>query len=135
MMFRFTVLVLLGFAGGFAGVLYAARHFTTALAPPGEITSAEKELIERLVSKTLLDPQSARFDWLKSNGGASYCGEVHARNALGQYVGFSIDVKLDPAQTIVEVEEMANIPNDSPSFTSASRSCILSAIEPRSDLK
>jgi hypothetical protein len=135
MMFRFIVLILLGFAGGFAGVIHAARHSTTALAPPGELTSAEKELIERLVTKTLWDPQSARFDWLKSNGGASYCGEVHARNALGRYVGFSIDVKLDPAQTIVGVEESANIPNDSPAFSSASRSCILTAIEPKPDSK
>lgn len=58
------------------------------------LTAKERETIEKAVKRELLDPESARFKWMRLPPGTStksssitYCGLVNSKNSYGGYVG------------------------------------------------
>lgn len=67
-------------------------------------STAEVRLVETSVSRSLRDPESARFEAITrlsgSNGRTYFCGRVNAKNAYGGYVGFT-QFQFDPPSRII----------------------------------
>jgi hypothetical protein len=59
-----------------------------------ELTPTEKSILAKEFSKSLKDPDSAKFEWTKvpknwsGKSTLDYCATLNARNSFGGYVGF-----------------------------------------------
>lgn len=79
-------------SGAVAGLVVCAA--ASAQAPTwarAEVSQEEVGRVEAVVSRSLKDPESARFRGIfkleSSTGGEAYCGMVNARNSYGGYTG------------------------------------------------
>jgi hypothetical protein len=58
-----------------------------------ELSDAEKTALTHALSRTLKDPDSAKFQWvsvryLPGTQATDYCSLVNAKNSFGGYIGF-----------------------------------------------
>jgi hypothetical protein len=69
-----------------------------------DLAPAEKTALTHSLSKTLKDPDSAKFDWgpvkyVQGSASTEYCGIVNAKNSYGGYTGYQMYhaiISLDP---------------------------------------
>lgn len=109
---------------GFALLMYEAALFfplasspSRALADPSPaqraITAEDKIAVADAVRAKLKDPDSARFRWLPSASGLTYCGFVNSKNSFGGYTGFqpftTVLAEIDgkPSVTVIGIGDPA----------------------------
>lgn len=75
-------------------VLFLIAVITSHEAMARDLTLKEKAIIVKAVKRDLVDPESARFKWVKlapeintKDALAWYCGLVNSKNSFGGYVG------------------------------------------------
>lgn len=68
-----------------------AVAFPAIAATPVDLLPGQQAIVQKVITKALIDPRSAKFSTLSAvqhdNGDFQVCGTVNAKNSFGGYVG------------------------------------------------